>query len=313
MKVKKGFKFVVLLIICIYVTALSFGDAISVTEIQDSIKNYKKKVRSTPLKISLKFQKTLFYPDYIILEILPKNKAKVQIRDSKEEKAGKKIKTKIMDYSPQYQLPYIEYTENVLLYTFHDRYYYERWDPQTEVSHYIEAYDGKDTMLINTYKIAETGGVKKEGKIYPGTRESLVLKYNPLKAWEAKYWATKPYTASHTEDGKIKIEYKNKEGNVKYIFLVSPKHYMFLSILVEKPNFKWEVRVNNTIDIKDLSFPTDIEELKYDYVSKKPEIFYHYKDIKYEILDISEFNAKCKLEFPEGTIHKEGKLSELPE
>lgn len=310
MKTNKVFMYLVLLMICLCVMSISFGQSSSLSSTRNAIKSYKEKIINTPLKINLKFKKTIFYPDYKILEILPENKAKIQELNSGKNAAGDEIK--IMDYSHEYQIPYKEHEEYVLIFMFQDRYYYERWDPQNnDVGHYIEAYDGKDSMIMNSFVIADTGNKKIEGKIYRGTSKSIAIKFNPLMAWGAKDWPSDSYSLSNRDDGKIKIEYNNENG--KFISLLSPRNYMFLSTCIEKPNFKTEMHVNNTVDINDMSLPSDIEQLKFDH-ERKPEYIFHFKDVKYEIISSDEFNTKCKIQLPEGTIIREEKESlGLPE
>jgi len=312
MKMNKGFMYLILLMICLGVMGMSFGQSSSLSSTRNAIKTYKEKIINTPLRINLKFKKTLFYPDHKILEILPDNKAKIQVSNSGNDAAGDETEITIMDYSPEYQIPYKEHEENVLIYMFQERYYYERWDPQNnDVGHYIEAYDGKDSMIMNTFVIANTGEKKREGKIYPGTRKSIAVKFNPLMAWGVKDWPSESFTISNRDDGKIKIEY-NKE-NQKFISLLSPRNYMFLSTCIEKPNFKMEMRVNNTVDINDMSLPSDIEQLKFNHEGK-PEYIFHFKNVKYEIISSDEVNTKCKIKLPEGTIIREEKeLLGLPE
>jgi hypothetical protein len=264
------------------------------------------------LKITHTFEKTIFYPNYRIVEILPDNKAKVEKPNSTIVRPGEETEKTIMDYSMEYQLPFKKNIENGILLMFKDRYRFERWDPETEVGHLIEVYDGKDTrILINTYRIDATNEIKKEGKIYRGQMKSIAYKFNPLMAWAPKDWPPDSYTMEKQKDEKLL--FKSIKENKKYEALISPKNFMFLSSILEKGRAKKVFRVNQTVNAQDLIFPSDLEEMKYNGEGT-PEYFFHFRDVKYEILKIDEFDKQCKLEFPAGTIMREDRgLSGIPE
>jgi len=279
----------------------------------------REKIVNIPMKVSYTSEETSFYPHFSIISFISDDKVEVEIVHEKVgTKEGDKSTTSILNYSKEYQVPFVTTKKKIIILWDKNRVQLkEFWERrETEEPTVVENYDGTQTKVYFAmeYRRGKTGEklIIKDGAIYEGRLKSpRHFRFYPYEVWLRKD-IYREFPMKTLPDNTILIDNAEFYSYKKSEIIVSPRdQYMIIyRDFIHPDNSHDFIKVNNTVTVGDFIMPSDIVIKEYDS-EEKPKVFKHYYDFSYQLLEDKDLDNLFKYEFPEGT--KIDKLPFLPE
>ena len=304
----------VLVIVCIMSIswcAFSQSSSISYDEITNQIENTRNEIAGTPLKIIYTLETTKFYPESSISNTLSDNKVEIELPNVKTvDSSGHTVNASTTgEYSSVYNLPCTRNAVRVTMVRSDKIIYYKQENLDKEGHDTIWAFDGKKTKFLHQGRTKRK--IVNEGAIYDGYKKIYDLMDPSLMGHFTPAGKSDAYDIVDLPDKNISISMKQKDFK-KELILTPGEDSIILSHVMEKGNARRSLNINKTAKVGNLILPAEIEKKRIQD-SGNPGVFFHLKDIQYEILEPEELNNYSTFDFPEGTIIREnGQILSLP-